>query len=121
MRLLKVLLVVLVSMGLLACNDSQEASRTTSVAATALKDFLASSTKPAVIKFHAEWCSTCKGYKPRFEKVRETMSGRVDFFEVDVDEVQYKALLKEVRVARIPVTLLVRQDRARVSKKLGNL
>ena len=87
----------------------------------ALKSFLKESNKPAVIKFYADWCKTCKSYAPTFEKVAEDLSNTVDFFSVDVDDKASKALVKEFKIAQIPVTLIASQDRLKVLKQYGPL
>lgn len=114
MRRLSVLLVCLLTLA--GCNGSQEASVTGS---SAVNEFLTESSKPAVIKFYATWCSSCKQYAPAFEQVKTTLSNKADFFEVDVDESQYKALVKELKVSRIPETVLVTKDRTGINKVLG--
>ena len=86
---------------------------------TPLGQFLSESSKGAVIKFHAEWCSTCKRYAPTFEKVSHDMAEAVDFYEVDVDDSQYKDLLKQLKISRIPETVFINKERTSISKKLG--
>jgi thiol-disulfide isomerase/thioredoxin len=87
----------------------------------ALKNFLKDSNKPAVIKFYADWCKTCKSYAPTFEKVAGDLSNTVDFFSVDVDDKASKALVKEFKIAQIPVTLIASGDRIKVLKQYGPL
>lgn len=112
---------------LASCNESSEMTKTSEGEAaqsvlevnSPLGQFLASSSKPAVVKFYAEWCSTCKQYSPSFEKVKAEMSEAVDFYEVDVDDSNYKALLKQLKISRIPETVFINKDRTNVTKKLG--
>ena len=109
---------------LVSCNsatnsaDTQQAQESIS-SESPLGQFLVNSDKPAVIKFYAEWCSTCKKYDPTFKKVSGAMSEAVDFYSVDVDDVKYKLLLKQLKISRIPETVFVNQARTGVSKKLG--
>jgi thiol-disulfide isomerase/thioredoxin len=93
----KTLLSLLLVFSLVSCNDSKLSETPTNQAAqtslsieSPLGQFLASSDKPAVIKFYAEWCSTCKKYEPTFKKVVSEMNSAVDFYEIDVDDNQYK-------------------------------
>ena len=119
----RALLSLLLVFTLVSCNSDQVSNSgqapATISAESPLGQFLASSSKPAVIKFHAEWCSTCKKYKPTFEKVATDMANNIDFYEVDVDDAQYKGLLKQLKVSRIPETVFVTMDRTNVTKKLG--
>ncbi len=85
----------------------------------AMKDFLGNSKKPAVIKFYASWCGSCKQYEPAFKEVKAAQSTSVNFYEVDVDSPKTKALVREMKISRIPETVFVSADRSNVTKKLG--
>ncbi|MDA0771651.1 MAG: thioredoxin domain-containing protein [Cyanobacteria bacterium] len=98
------------------CNQTSE---TSSSNVSAVSEFLASSSKPAVLKFYASWCSSCKQYAPAFEEVKLSMGDKVDFFEIDVDESKYKGMVKELKISRIPETAFVNTERNRISKILG--
>jgi thiol-disulfide isomerase/thioredoxin len=112
MRKLSVL--ALLAFLITGCNQTSESSNTSSV-----REFLASSSKPAVLKFYANWCSSCKQYAAAFEEVKLTMGDKVDFFEIDVDESKYKGIVKELKISRIPETAFVNIERNRISKTLG--
>lgn len=86
---------------------------------SALKSFLSKSSKPAVIKFYANWCGSCKDYAPAFQEVKSAKSASVDFFEVDVDATQTKTLVRELKISRIPETVFVSANRSNVSRRLG--
>jgi thioredoxin 1 len=81
--------------------------------------FLANSNKSAVLKFYADWCSTCKSYEPVFNKISAEYKDKVDFYSIDVDKSEYKNLIKQLKISRIPETVFVNQDRTSVVKKLG--
>lgn len=129
--MLKVLLSVVLVFTLVSCNENKVdempenkadlASETTLSKDSSLGQFLANSSKPAVIKFYAEWCSTCKKYDPTYREVREKMGNAVDFFEVNVDDNQYKDLLKQLKISRIPETVFINLERTNVTKKLGSI
>lgn len=118
---------LLLVFSLVSCNDSKLSEESAGQAKTALSaksplgQFLSSSDKPAVLKFYAEWCSTCKKYEPTFKKVAGNMQESVDFYEVDVDDNQYKELLKQLKISRIPETVFVNKDRTNITKKLGSI
>lgn len=123
----KTLLSLLLVFSLVSCNETKtseansEQAQTSLSQESALGQFLASSDKSAVIKFHAEWCSTCKKYKPTFDRVSSEMADQVDFFEIDVDDSKYKELLKQLKISRIPETVFINKERTTVTKKLGSI
>jgi thiol:disulfide interchange protein DsbD len=98
---------------------AQTISSNQSAVGVELNKFLAKSTKPAVIKFYADWCSSCKEFQPSFKKVSKSMSSQVDFFELDIDQKTNKALIKELKVSRIPETIFVNKARTSLTRKLG--
>ncbi len=88
---------------------------------TALETFLKGSTRPAVIKFYADWCESCKEYEPVYSKVQASQSKRIDFYSLNVDDKKNQALLKQLKISRIPVTYFISKDRRIITKKLGPL
>ncbi|XP_069107417.1 dnaJ homolog subfamily C member 10-like [Argopecten irradians] len=45
-----------------------------------------SSTTPFIVDFYAPWCGHCQVFKPEFEKIAETLDGRVKAGKVNCDE-----------------------------------
>lgn len=43
---------------------------------------------PAIIKFTASWCMPCKTLQPILEELSTEYEGKIDFYEIDVDEQQ---------------------------------
>lgn len=117
----KAFLLVLPLLIMFASCDKPGADTSAKNSGAALKTFLEKSNKPAVIKFYASWCGSCKQYNPAYEEVKKSMSSVADFYEVNVDASATKALVKELRVSRIPETVFVSQDRATINRKLGPL
>ena len=111
-------LLVLLVFGLGSCT-AQTGSGTQTVVGPELSKFLSQSQKPAVIKFYADWCSSCKEFQPSFLKVSKSMSSQVDFYELDIDKKANKALVKELKIARIPETIFVNKERTSLTRKLG--
>ncbi len=112
-----ILLALLISL-LTACTQQMPSN---TGEGQALQTLLKDSQKVAIIKFHAKWCASCKTYAPTFAKVKSQLQDQADFFEIDVDDAKNKALVKELKVARIPETVFVSIDRKNVFKKLGPL
>lgn len=111
------LLTLLVSVALLAgCASKSDAG---TKVGPELTKFLSKSSKPAVLKFYAEWCSSCKQFKPAYDAVAAKSAASVDFFEIDIDDKSSKALVKELKIARIPETLMVTKDRSTIIRNLG--
>lgn len=102
---------------ILASCSSQQANSV--ITGGAVETFLAKSKKPAVIKFYATWCGSCKQYAPIFEKVKLSQANSVDFYEVDVDAAATKDLVRELKISRIPETVFISTDRASIARKLG--
>lgn len=115
MRKLLVLAVFLLT----SCNGGTGKEKQNTESSSPVRAFLETSSKPAVLKFYADWCSSCKQYAPAYEEVKLTMGNKVDFFEIDVDESKYKGLVRELKISRIPETAFVNLDRNRITKTLG--
>ena len=58
------------------------------------------SDKVVVIDFWATWCGPCKMISPIFEKISETVSDKVGFYKVDVDD--QAQIAQEVGIRAMP-------------------
>ena len=58
----------------------------------------------AVVDFSATWCGPCRMLAPVLEGVSEKLAGKVDFYNVDVDEANQLAM--EYRINSVPCLLL---------------
>jgi thioredoxin 1 len=65
--------------------------------------------KAAIIDFSAEWCNPCKMLAPVLEQVSEELDGKVDFFNVDVDE--NMGLATRFHIASIPAIVLLKDGK----------
>jgi thioredoxin len=72
-----------------------------------------------VLKFWAPWCSPCSAYAPTFEKVKQELSQRANFFEVNVDE-DTQELSAEYKVRGIPCTIIL-EEGIEVARQTGAL
>jgi thiol-disulfide isomerase/thioredoxin len=112
-------LMIIVLMFCLGSCTAQTSSNNQSAVGPELSKFLAKSQKPAIIKFYADWCSSCKEFQPSFLKVSKSMSGQVDFYEIDIDKKVYKPLIKELKISRIPETVFLNKARTSLTRRLG--
>ena len=60
----------------------------------------------AVVDFSATWCGPCRMLAPVLEDVSEKFSGKVDFYNVDVDEAP--DLAAAFRVNSVPCLVLLK-------------
>ena len=60
----------------------------------------------AVVDFSATWCGPCRMLAPVVEKISETLAGKVDFYNVDVDDAP--ELAAAYRVMSVPCLVLMK-------------
>ena len=60
----------------------------------------------AVVDFSATWCGPCRMLAPVVESVSEKLAGKVDFYNVDVDEAPELAMA--FRVNSVPCLVLMK-------------
>lgn len=72
--------------------------------------------KLAIIDFSANWCGPCKMLAPVLEEVSEEFAGKVDFYNVDVDE--NPDLAKQYSIMNIPA-LVVLKDGEKADMLVG--
>ena len=70
----------------------------------------------AVVDFSATWCGPCRMMAPVLEQVSEKLAGKVDFYNVDVDDCPDLAM--EYRVNSIPCLVLLKKGEF-VSQSIG--
>lgn len=111
-------IITLLSLVLLlsGCGNNIE---TSSSQGQAIKNLLKDSNQAAVIKFYADWCSSCKDYSPHFEQVAQKYKDKVLFLNLNAEDKANASIVKELQISRIPETVFVSQDRNRISKRLG--
>ncbi len=63
----------------------------------------------AVVDFSATWCGPCRMLAPVVEALSEEYAGKVDFYNVDVDECG--ALAMEYRVQSVPCLVMMKNGR----------
>ncbi len=60
----------------------------------------------AVVDFSATWCGPCRMLAPVVEAVSEKLNGKVDFYNVDVDDAP--ELAGEYRVNSVPCLVMMK-------------
>ena len=60
----------------------------------------------AVVDFSAEWCGPCKMLAPVLEQVSQELDGKINFFNVDVDD--NGDLAQEYGITNIPALLVLK-------------
>jgi len=93
-------------------------SNITEVAESAFEAEVLKADVPVVVDFWAPWCGPCRMMVPVFEKVAETMAGRVKFVKMNTDE--NFELSQKHRIMAIP-SLLVFHKGQEVQRSVGFL
>ncbi len=65
--------------------------------------------RPAIIDFYATWCGPCKLMHPILKELSKEYSGKVDFYQIDVDKEQELAAAFGIR--SIPTLLIIPMKR----------
>ncbi len=61
----------------------------------------------ALVDFSATWCGPCRMLAPVVEGLSEKLAGRVDFYNLDVDDAP--SVAAEYKVSSIPCLVLMKQ------------
>jgi len=70
----------------------------------------------AIVDFSATWCGPCRMMAPVLEELSEGMSGKADFYNLDVDEAPEVAA--KFGISSIPCLVLLKNGQA-VSQSVG--
>ena len=63
----------------------------------------------AVVDFSATWCGPCRMLAPVLEEISEEMAGKVNFYNVDVDD--DSALVAGFGISSVPTVLLLKEGK----------
>ena len=72
------------------------------------KEWVFEGERPAIIDFYATWCGPCKATAPILEELAGEYAGKVDIYQVDVDQQQELAAMFGIR--SIPSLLFIPKD-----------
>lgn len=50
-----------------------------------LEAMLQNATKPMVLDFYADWCVPCRMQGPQFQQAEAQLTGKAEFFKVDIE------------------------------------
>ena len=70
----------------------------------------------AIVDFSATWCGPCRMMAPVLEELSEEMSGKADFYNLDVDEAPEVAA--KFGISSIPCLVLLKNGQA-ASQSVG--
>lgn len=70
----------------------------------------------AVVDFSATWCGPCKMLAPVLEQLSEEMAGKVNFYNVDVDD--DRDLAAGFGISSVPTVLMLKEGKV-VDQSVG--
>jgi thioredoxin 1 len=77
----------------------------------------ASTSKPAVLKFYADWCGPCRVYDPIFSRASGDKPDEVNYISINVDNLGEVA--QRYGVSGIPCTIAVDKNGKELSRLVG--
>jgi thioredoxin len=72
---------------------------------------------PVIVDFFATWCGPCKALSPTLETVSTELTGKVDFYKVDIDKAENAAA--QFGISAVPTVILFKNGRE-VERFTGN-
>lgn len=61
------------------------------------------------IDFSASWCGPCQMMQPVIAKFRREMNGRVDVYEVDIDDRNMLEIVRRYHIQSVPTLIFFRR------------
>lgn len=79
---------------------------------------LINSSKTVLVEFYASWCPHCQRMMPIVEQIRELLDGKVDIYQLDIEENEQAA--KASGAESVP-TFIVFRDGREVWRQSGEM
>ena len=118
-------LIVLVAIALTVAISLGLKTQTTSVslgsmakAAVPLEVALANS-KPTLMEFYADWCTSCQAMAPTLQSLKETYGDRINFVMLNVDNEKWLPEILSYRVDGIPHFVYLKPGSEAIGQAIG--
>ena len=63
--------------------------------------------KPIVAVFYVDWCTYCKRFMPRLDKVRNINKDKFNFVLINVEDSKNESLVREYRISGYPAVYII--------------
>lgn len=77
--------------------------------------------KPTLVEFYADWCTTCQAMAPTLQSVHEQISDRANFVMLNIDDPQWQPQIKQFGVSGVPHLVLLNGDQTIADTFIGKL
>ena len=58
--------------------------------------------KPTLVEFYADWCTTCQSMSPTLKSLKEKYTPEINFVMVNIDNPDNQTLIEEYQVSGVP-------------------
>ncbi|MFN3678397.1 MAG: thioredoxin [Thermosynechococcus sp.] len=76
---------------------------------SSFSDLLATTEKPLLVDFYADWCGPCRMMAPILEQVKQVLKAGVEVVKIDSE--RYPQLSSQYRVQALPTLILFQRGR----------
>ena len=76
------------------------------------------STPVVLVEFYATWCPHCMRMMPAVQQIRELLAGKVDIYQLDIDQDQELANIEKVNATP---TFIIYRDGCQVWRGAGEM
>lgn len=84
------------------------------------QDAIANS-KPTLLEFYADWCTTCQGMSPNVKKLDNQYGDRVNLVMLNIDDPQWDDLVQKYQVTGIPQYTFIDEETNTVDTLIGKV